>query len=423
MVSLCRPGRSVTATLLVGVCAACAAAGQAPGGKGDWPQWRGPERNGVSIETGLLKSWPPGGPPLAWKATGLGEGFSSAAIAGGKVFSQGHVKGEERVFALDEATGKPVWSQAISPSGRIGPAGSRSTPTVSGGRLFVETVGGDVACLAAADGKEAWRASLVRDFGGTVPRWGFSESPLVDAGRVVVTPGAKDAMLVALDAASGKPLWKAALPHADAANYSSPIIAEAGGKRQYVQYLQKGVAAVEAASGQFLWFAKFGTPDPGYSCNTPLAADGLVFVTSQWWANALKPPEAGATPQKVYETRDLRNVHSGYVAVGGHLYGAQVFAGCACIELKTGRLAWHDARPGVCAIVAADGRLYLRNDKGPVILAEAAPDGYKEAGRFDQPDRTREPAWAHPALANGRLYIRDQDTLLCYDVRQRPASQ
>jgi len=385
---------------------------------GDWPQWRGPDRNGASRETGLLKSWPEGGPPLAWKARGLGEGFSSVAVVGGRVFTQGHVKREELIFALDEATGQLAWSKPISPSGRIGPAGSRSTPTVSGGRLYVETVMGDVACLEATDGREVWRVSLITDFGGVQPRWGYSESPLVDGDRVVCTPGGQN-MMVGLDKATGKAAWKATVPHADAANYSSPVVAEAGGKRQYIRFLQKGAVGLEAASGQFLWYGRFETPDPGYSCNTPLVADGLVFLTSQWSGIALRSPASGAAAQKAYETRDLRNVHSGYVAMGDHLYGGQMRSSFACIDLKTGRLAWEDPRPGMCAVIAADGHLYLRNEKGPVLLVEASPAGYSEKGRFDPPDRTREPAWAHPAVANGRLYIRDQDVLLCYEVRAK----
>jgi len=384
----------------------------------DWPQFRGPERNGISQDTGLLKSWPAGGPALAWKAKGLGGGFSSIAVAGGRVYTQGHVKGQEIVFALDEATGQLAWSMSLSPSGRIGPAGSRSTPTVSGGRLYVESVMGNVACLEAADGREVWRVSMVQDFGGTVPFWGYSESPLVDGDRVVCTPGRANTM-VALDKATGKAAWKAALPYAEPANYSSPVVAEVGGKRQYIQFIQKGAIGVEASSGQFLWFGKFGTPDPGYSCNTPLVTNELVFLSSQWSGIALRSPASGAAAEMAYETRDLRNVHSGYVAVGDHLYGGQTRSSFACVGIKTGRLAWQDPRPGMCAVIAADGLLFLRNEKGTILLAEASPAGYKETGRFDPPDRTREPAWAHPALANGRLYIRDQDVLLCYDVRAK----
>jgi outer membrane protein assembly factor BamB len=347
---------------------------------------------------------------------GLGEGFSSVSVAGGRVYTQGNRNRQEAVFAVEESSGKLLWAKDVAPARAVRPPGSRSTPTVSGDRLYVETVAGDVLCLDA-DGREVWRVSMVQEFGGGAPRWGYSESPLVDGDRVICTPGASGAMMVALEKTSGKTIWKATAPHADAANYASPVVAQAGGVRQYVQLLYKGAVGV-AADGEFLWRAKFETRDPGYNCNTPLVADGMVVLSNQASGATFRIPGPGvAEAQRAYEARGLESVHSGYVRMGDHVYGGNFRRdSLVCVDFKTGRLAWQDPRPGMCAIVAAEGHLYLRNEKGPFLLVEATPEGYREKGRFDPPDRTGEPAWAHPAIANGRLYLRDQDVLLCYDI-------
>jgi outer membrane protein assembly factor BamB len=396
---------------------AVAAVAQTPRA-GDWPQWRGPDRTGVSRETGLLKSWPAGGPRLAWKAPGVGGGYGTVSIVGGRVYGMGYQGGNEAVWCLDAANGNGVWSSPIARANHRGKGydeGSRCTPTVDGRRLYVLGDSGDLACLEAADGRIVWKKDLVTDFGGRVPGWGYTESPLVDGDRVIVTPGGRQATLVALNKNTGDVVWKAVVPEGDGAGYSSAIAADVGGQRQYIQFLAGGVVGVSAADGRFIW--RYNDPANGTAnISTPIYRDGHVFAASGYGTGGGLAKLTGSSAAQVYFTKRMQNHHGGMVLVGDHLYGFDE-SNLTCLEWATGNVKWFNRSVGKGSVTYADGHLYARGERGPVALVEANPAAYVEKGRFDQPERTGKAAWSHPVVSGGRLYLRDQDVLLCYDVK------
>jgi outer membrane protein assembly factor BamB len=395
-------------------------------GKFDWPQWQGPDRTAVSKETGLLKGWPKDGPTLAWKAKGLGGGFSTPSVAAGRVFGMSYRGKDEGVWALSEKDGTELWWTRIADAERVDHGeGSRATPTVDGDRVYALGVSGDLVCLNAADGKEVWHKNLTsKEFGGGRPRWGYSESPLIDGDKLICTPGGKKATIVALDKKTGDTMWTAQVPQGDGAQYSSVVAANINGKRQYVQFLHGGVVGVSADDGAFLW--RYDHPHNGTAnCSTPIVSGSLVFAASGYGtgggaADVSKITGTGkdAKAEEVYFTKKMQNHHGGVVLVDGYVYGSNE-GSVTCLELKTGEIKWEERKPGKGSIAFADGRLYYRNEGGPAVLFEANPEKYVEHGRFQPPDRTGKPAWAHPVIANGKLYLRDQDVLLCYDVRAK----
>ncbi len=426
----------------------------------DWPQWQGPGRNAISKETGLLKEWPKDGPPLAWKITGLGGGDSAPSIAAGRIYGMANRGEDEIVWALSEADGKDVWVSRLGPavSQRMpqGKEGPGCTPTVDGDRLYVEGLGGDVSCLQVSDGKVLWQRSLTRDFGGRVPTWSFRESPLVDGDKVICTPGAQDAMLVALDKLTGTTIWKSAVPAspggeggapagpgrgpgggrggfgAGGAAYSSVIAIDFEGQRQYVQLTAKGLIGVATADGKFLWRYDRPANGMGINCSTPLYHEGRVFAASAYGAGGgmvrlSKDGNGGVKAEEVWFSKNMENHHGGVVLVDGSLYGANGGNGGGypvCLDFQTGNVLWNErdadkrrVRKG--SVTVADRRLYYRTEEGSVLLIEPSAKEYLERGRFEQPDRTKLPAWAHPVVANGQLYIRDQDTLFCFNIRAK----
>ena len=400
--------------------AACVAARAA-----DWPQWRGPHRDGHSAETGLLKQWPKDGPPLVWKATKLGDGYASVSVAGGRVFTMGDRKAanrpkkEQYVIALDGRTGKELWAARVGEP--WGDGGPRCTPTVDGGLVYALGPHGDLVCLEAGTGMERWRKNLPKDFAGKMMSgWGYSESPLVDGDQLVCTPGGKDATLVALNKKTGATIWRARVPEGDGAAYSSVIPANVGGKQEYIQFLGRGVVGVAAKDGAFLW--RYDKPANGTAnCSTPVYHDGAVFAASAYGTGgglARLGRDGDATQaREAYFTKHMQNHHGGMVLVDGYLYGSDEGQLC-CLDFKTGKVMWEDHHPGKGSVIYADGRLYYRNEGGPIVLVEANPHKYVEHGRFDQPARSAASAWPYPAVANGKLYIRDGDVLLCFDVKQ-----
>ncbi len=402
----------------------------------DWPQWQGPDRNAVSKERGLLKEWPKNGPLLAWKATGLGGGDSAPSVAAGRIYGMSNRGEDEVVWALSEKDGKQVWVTRLGPSFKPrmpqGKEGPGCTPTVDGERLYVEGLAGDVVCLQVKDGKIIWRRSLTSDFGGRVPMWSYRESPLVDAGKVICTPGAQDAMLVALDKLTGQTIWKSGAPGGSGAAYASPIAIDFDGQRQYVQFTAKALVGVSASDGKFLWRYDRAANGSGINCSTPLYHDGMVFAASAYGAGGAlvklsREANGGVRAEEVYLSKKMQNHHGGMIVLDGCLYGANggnEGGALVCLDFKTGTVLWderddaeHRAPKGSVAL--ADGRLYYRTEKGVMLLIEPDPKKYVERGRFDQPDRSKLPAWAHPVISNGNLYLRDQDLLLCYDVKAK----
>ncbi|MBP7951452.1 MAG: PQQ-binding-like beta-propeller repeat protein [Verrucomicrobiales bacterium] len=568
----------------------------------DWPQWQGPDRNAVSKEKGLLQEWAKDGPALAWKVTALGGGDSAPAIAAGRIYGMSHRGEDEVVWALSEKDGKEVWVSRLGPAFQQGVHQSKEgpgcTPTIDGDRLFVLGLDGNLACLQTTDGKVVWQVNLVSDFGGAMPMWSYRESPLVDGDKVICTPGAADAMLVALDKRTGKLVWKSALPAAtptppvpvptpgggapggwslangvapqmfaqadtnkdsklsgaeftaladtwfdkldpeksaritgaqfgerfydavprpegqsrgqrrgsrttapaflaamdgdkdgaltreeiktaftgwyarwdadksgalnqekftagltavlpqpsfgggggrggfggrgpgSGAGYASIIAIDFEGQRQYVQLTARSLIGVAAADGKFLWRYDRPANGMGITCTTPLYHDGVIFAASAYGSGGgavklKKGTDGTITAEELWFSRDIENHHGGVIVANGHLYGANGGNGggyLVCLDFKTGDVIWNERDSGKRrvrkgSVAMADGRIYYRTEEGDVILMEPSPKDYLERGRFTQPDRTTKPAWAHPVVANGKLYIRDQDLLLCYDIK------
>ena len=388
---------------------------------GDWPTWRGPKRDGISTETGLLKQWPAGGPPLAWKVKGCGAGFSSVSVADGRVITMGDGPDGARVLAFG-VDGKPLWqSETIGkPGGNY--AGTRCTPTIDGGLVYALAQFGDFVCLDAKTGKVLWKKSLQKDFGGNYAGWNYTESPLVDGNKVLVTPGGRNGAMVALDKKTGAVLWQSK-QWTDSAAYSSIVPSDFGGKRHYVQLTEQSVAGIDAASGDLLWRA----PREGKVATipTPILSGDLVYVASGYGVgcNLFKVQRAGnaINSQEVYANKNMVNHHGGVILIGQHVYGHSDNGNWTCMDLRTGTVVWRNNGVGKGAVAYADGHLYCRSESGngTIALVAATPQGYQEKGRFNQPDRSNANSWAHPVIANGKLYLRDQDVLLCYDVKQK----
>jgi outer membrane protein assembly factor BamB len=397
----------------------------APLNAADWPQWRGPNRDGKSADTGLLKQWPADGPKLAWKATGLGKGYSGVSLVGDRLFTMGDKEDAGYVVAMSEADGKVVWSAKVGqPGAPDAPGwsypGPRCTPTVNGDLVFAADGWGELVCVSVADGKEQWRKSYTRDFGGKPPTWGFSESPLVDGDQVVVTPGGKDGAMVALDKKTGRVLWQSK-DFTDDAHYSSIIAAEIGGTRQYVQLTAASVVGISPKDGAVLW--KASRRGNVAVIPTPIVAGNEVYVTSGYGAgcNLFKVASSGDkfSAEQAYANKVMVNHHGGVVKVGDFVYGYSESKGFTCQNFKTGEAAWvENEKIKKCCVSYADGALYCREeDSGTMILLEASSTGYAEKGRFKQPDRAKEKAWPHPTIADGKLFLRDQDLLLCYSLK------
>lgn len=406
------------------------AAATSLGAAEDWPQWRGPNRDAVSQETGLLQEWPKEGPKQVWRIEGLGEGYSTPSVAGGRIYllvSQGVA--DEFVKALDARDGKELWSLRIGavghPEQQPPYPGSRSTPTVDGQRLYALGSDGDLVCIETDSGKPIWKKNLRSDFGGQFGEWAYAESPLIDGDVLVCTPGGETATLVALNKANGDLIWKSAIPGGDKAAYSSPIKVSGGGRTQYVQFLHNGVVGVDAKTGEFLW--RDQRPAQGSPANmpTPVAFDGMVYAaTGRGGAGLVKLVESQGKveAQPVYFSREMPTSIGGSVKVGDYLYGTNN-AALMCIEFATGKQQWIDRSVGASSILYADKRLYLHSEKGDLALVEATPEGYREKGRFTpqgQPDRGRSQAWTYPVLADGRLYVRDFGVMWCFDVKASP---
>ena len=385
----------------------------------DWPQWQGPDRTGVSKETGLLQQWPGSGPSVVWTATGLGTGYGSTAVAGDRVFVQGARMGKSFVIAYNRATGKEVWSKPLggTENNDQGP-GPRGTPTVDGDRVYVLSEAGDLYGLKT-DGTEVWHRNILREFGGQQLRWLISESPLVDGPHLIVSPGGRGAGMVKLDKLTGKTIWQTK-ELSGPAGYSSPIAADVQGVRMYLTFTAGAGVGVRASDGKLL-FSYNRAANNVANITTPVFFDNKVFFTSAYDTGAgllaLSANKENVSMQEVYFTRDMKNHHGGVVLVNGYLYGFDDSI-LTCLEFATGKRMWRDRSVGKGSVTYADGRLYLQSENNVVGLAEATPTGYRETGRFTIADKGF-PSWAHPVISDGRLYVRNQDSLTVYDIKAK----
>jgi len=384
-------------------------------GGGDWPQWRGPNRDGISKETGLLKQWPAGGPPLAWKATGAGGGYSSFSIANGRLYTMGLRGDREYIIAFNVADGKEVWATPHGSAFRNDRGdGPRGTPTVDGERLYALGGSGDLSCLDTKTGRSIWTMNVLSKFGGSNTRWGISESPLVIGEKVLVNAGGPGASIVALKKTDGSLIWKS---QSDEAGYSSAIPVEVGGVTQVVFFTGIRALGLDLRDGRLLW--EYARPSNDVAnVATPVARLNRVFISSDYGTGGgLVEIKADGKAQEVYFTKDMRNHHSSTVLVGDHLYGFSSSI-LTVMRFDTGEIAWRDRSVGKGALTYADGHLYCFSENGVVGLVEVNPTAYHEKGRF-QIQQGSLPTWTHPVVAGGRLYLRDQDTIYAYDVKEK----
>ncbi len=380
----------------------------------DWPQWRGPERNGISSETGLLTSWPSGGPKVLWKASGLGVGYSSFAIVNGKMYTQGQRGKQEFVLALDVNNGNKLWETVTSRNFENDRgSGPRGTPTFDNGKLYAMTGEGTVICIDAATGKILWQVDSVQKFGGSVPQWGYSESPLIDGDRVIIMPGGRGASVVSLDKKTGEVQWKSGNDHA---GYSSAIVADVNGAKQVIVLSGQSASGLQESTGELLW--RYGkVANNVANIATPIYQDGAVFLSSAYDTGCalLKLNPKGM--QEVYFNRDMMNHYSSSVLVDGTLYGYSN-AFLSAMDFKTGKLLWKNRSVGKGSVLYADKHLYALGEDGGVGLIEASPTAYKEASRFEYRKGSL-PSWSPLVISDGRMYLRDQDNLTAYDIKAK----
>ena len=399
----------------------------------EWPQWRGPNRNGVSPDTGLLKQWPKGGPKLLWEAKGAGKGYSSLSISGGRIFTCGDGPStagdkDEYVLAFDQATGNQLWKKRLSTpwdKGQTNWQGARSTPTVDGDLVYALSATGELVCLEAATGNERWRKSYPKDFNGKKGEgWGYSESVLIDGNKLIGTPGGATGAVVALDKKTGELLWKTPVPGSLGAGHASVVISEACGIRQYVQLLAGGVVGIAAADGTLLWhYDKLGHNTANIP--TPIVRGDYVFCAAGYGKGGallkLSAAGGGVKAEEVYYNPKLKNKHGGIVLVGDYLYGDSDDGGQPwCADFLTGKQEWkaRGSGTGSMAVTAADGYLYCRFANGQLALVPATHEGYKEVSAFKIPHSGDMPSWSHPVIIGGKLYLREQNWLLCYDLKE-----
>jgi outer membrane protein assembly factor BamB len=388
-------------------------------GANDWPQWQGPDRTRISKETGLLKEWPRSGPPLVWTATGLGTGYGSMAVVGDRIYVQGARMRQSFLVVYNRADGKEMWSKPLGATeGNDQGPGPRGTPTVDGDRVYVLSEAGDLWCLKT-DGGEVWHRNILRDFNGRQLRWLISESPLVDGPHVVVSPGGQGAGMVKLDKMTGKTVWTAK-DLSDPAGYSSITAADVGGVRTYMTFTADAGVGVRASDGK-LMFRYPNAANSTANIATPIFSDNKVFFTSAYDTGGgllnLTTQNGEVKAKEIYFTRNMKNHHGGVVLVDGYLYGYNDSI-LTCLEFATGKVMWRDRAVGKGSVTYADGNLYLQGEQNTVGLAQATPSGYVEKGRFSIPDKGY-PSWAHPVISDGRLYVRNQDSMMVYDIKAR----
>jgi outer membrane protein assembly factor BamB len=398
--------------------------------RGEWSRWRGPNGDGLSAETGLLREWPDEGPPLAWQAKGFGGGMATVAVAGGKIYTLGR-KGETHLIAASVKDGGILWSTPIGNTG----GNPNSTPTVDGDLVFGLSNGGDLACVNATTGKLVWHKHLERDLGGRGIGYGFSESPLVDGDRVICTPGGSDSLLAALDKKTGEVIWQTKIDQPlgnrgdDGAGYASIVISHGAGVKQYVTLVGRGIVSVDAASGKLLWSYN-NVANGTANIPTPIVSGDFIFCSTGYGTGSallkLSKDGSGVKAEEQYFLggNKLQNHHGGMILKDGYVFcGHQHNEGFPiCVEMQTGEIAWggKDRGPGggSAAVAYADGNFYFRYQDGIMALIEANPKEYKVKGKFKIKTHN-DNSWPHPVIAGGKLYLRDQDDLLCYDIKAK----
>jgi outer membrane protein assembly factor BamB len=402
-------------------------------GADSWPTFRGAERTAVAPDKGLLTVWPEEGPRLVWETAGAGRGYASLAIVDGRIYTLGDSPStagdkDEYLLCFNQADGKQLWKHKTGPawtSEQPNWQSSRSTPTVDGNRVYVITPHGELISCDTS-GKELWRLDLGEKFAcDKADGWGYSESVLIDGDLLVCTPGGPTNTMVALDKITGETRWTSSRPNDRGAGHSSIVIAEVGDTRVYVQSTGSGAMGVRASDGKLLW--TFDIDRTTAVIPTPIIRGDLVFFVAGYgrggalWKQV--PAARGdVTIEEVYPLkRELSNKHGGVVLVGDYLYGDSEDRGIVwCADFLTGEVKWKSRGAGKnsASIVAADGHLYVHYADGTMALVKASPNAFEEVGNFKLPGSGERPSWAHPVVLDGKLYVREGDVIVCYDVRK-----
>ena len=392
--------------------------------RADWPQWRGPARDDISQETGLLKKWPEGGPKRVWLFEDAGSGYSGPAIADGRLFTigtQGDMDGgDEILIALDADKGTVLWKTPVGTILKNGWGnGPRGTPTVVGDRVYAMGGQGDLVCADVKSGKVQWQKNMARDFKGKRPNWGYTESVFVDGEQLICCPGGQGASVVALNKDTGATIWQAGDLDRNV-HYSSVIKIDS--PPTYVKLTVSELAGIDAGTGDVRWRIPF----PGRTAvvPTPIYHDGHVFICAGYGVGCKLVSVKGGKAKEVYFNKNMKNHHGGVLLLKDHLYGYSDGVGWACMDYMSGEVVWREKKAlGKGAVTFADGRLYCVDERqGTVVLADASPNGWNELGRFVlSPQSTirssRGKIWTHPVVCNGKLYLRDQEFVYCYDIQ------
>lgn len=386
----------------------------------DWPQWRGPQRNGISAETGWSSAWSGKGLKTLWKAE-VGTGYGSVSVSQSRLYILGNTADQDSVYCFDATAGKPVWKYtypcpAKDPNGYNG---VRSTPTVDSNRVYTTSRQGQLFCLDAVTGKVEWSKDFIRDFGGKAPTWGYAISPLVEGELLIVEPGGPGAAVVALNKETGQLVWKSG---SDPASYSSPIAFDLKGERCVAVFSAAGAVGRRVKDGTELWRCPWKT---SYDINaaTPIIEGSKLFLSSGYNSGCALYDLAASPPKALWKNKNMRNHVNSCVLWKGYLYGFDERT-LKCLDFATGAVKWEEKKYGKGSVTLADGKLLLYSERGQLGLAEATPDGYKELAfvqalqvRSRYPGGAQKQTWASPILVNGRIYCRSQDDLVCLDAR------
>lgn len=406
------------------VCSCILTIHQVDADQGPWPQWRGPERDDISEETGLLQEWPEGGPPRQWLFEDCGVGYGGPAIVDDRVYILGGRGEEELLLCLDAKNGQELWSVALGPLFiNDWGDGPRSTPTIDGNFAYCMTAHGHLACVNIESNELVWKRTM-EELGGNLEMWGFSESPLVHEGQVYCTPGGDQGALAALDKRTGDLVWQSS-EITGPKHYSSIVLHEVHGRTTGVRLLQTEVVGFSLEDGSLLW----SVPWPGRVAviPTPIVWKACVYVTAGYGAGCmLIRIDDQFNAETVYENNVMVNQHGGAILLDDHVYGYSDGKGWVCQNIATGEMVWREREAfGKGALGYADNRFYcLAEDTGEVALIAASPDGWQVHGQFTLEPQTqirkdRGKVWVHPVIADGRFYLRDQDLLFAFDVKAR----
>jgi outer membrane protein assembly factor BamB len=397
----------------------------------DWYQWRGPNRDGISSEKGLMDRWPEEGPAIAFHVSGLGSGMASVAIADGKICTIGNIDGRTNLVCLQQRDGSLLWKTPFTAD--RGAANGTPTIDLKTGLVYGLSFDGVLVCCRIDNGEVVWKKSFADDFQGKMESgWGYSESPLIDGDRLICTPGGRDAMVVCLEKTTGSTLWKGRAPQGklrgnDGAGYSSIVISQAAGRKQYVQLIGHGVVSYDATTGDLLWnYDRIANTTANIP--TPLVKDDYVFCSTGYddGGSALlqvRPSGSGLSATEIYykSSKELQNHHGGMVMVGDFVYMGHGHNNGfpACVEWRTGKDRWEKGRgagSGSAAILFADAKVFLRYQDGTMAMIDSDTKKYKLLGKFKLATHNGE-SWPHPVIVDGILYIRDQNDLIAYRLK------